>query len=311
MKKFLLITILFTLTATISNAQHLPKFSLYEINKQVINPASPAGDGLSLKAFHKNQWYGFNEAPKTSGIAVYQRLKKSSVGLYFMNDRAGIYNQNLLQINYSHDAKLSPEVTLNLGGSAGIDIYRMQFEELNLADLNDPKIYQDAQRAIIPDFNFGLFLHNFGDETTYVYSENKISLPQWYFGISFQHLVNLSLESEFLKHESYFPRHYFVLGGFRHKLFDEFQMEENFLIKYVKDVPFQADFGVKMFYQNKYNIGVSYRTANDLLFKLGFEHKNILFAYAYAYSLNKISYHNSHEISIGYSIRQLNFIPKY
>lgn len=305
------ILLIFTILSMELSGQHLPKFSLYEVNKQLINPAAPAEKGLLINAFHKKEWAGFESAPQSSGFALYQRLKKSSVGLYYMNDNAGVYNQNLLHLNYSHDAKLSPDVVLNLGGSVGFDIYQIRFNQLNLADLNDPKLPDMAQKAFVPDFNFGIFIHNISKSGSYVYSDNEKKLPIWYFGISFQHLVNLSYEADFLQDASYFPRHYYALGGFMHKLNDDFQMEENFLLKYVSDVPFQADFGVKVYYKFDYWTGLSYRTSNDILLKAGFDYKNILFGYAYAYSINKLIHHNSHEISLGYIIEQFNFVPKY
>lgn len=76
-------------------AQQDPQYNLYQFNPLVINPAyAGARDGLSGAANVRNQWVGFDGAPKTSVLSVHSPIlnKNIGVGMTILSDRIGPRN---------------------------------------------------------------------------------------------------------------------------------------------------------------------------------------------------------------------------
>ena len=81
MKKYLILVLSFAFTF-LSKAQQDPQYNLYQFNQMVINPAyAGARDGISIVANVRNQWVGFDGAPKTSVISGHAPILNKNVGI--------------------------------------------------------------------------------------------------------------------------------------------------------------------------------------------------------------------------------------
>ena len=310
MKK--IFTIIILLTATyIVNAQHFPKFSQYELNKNLINPAAITDKNMNVNLLSGNQRTGFEDAPATMGVNAFMKYNKMGFGLFVLNDRAGVFNQNIIHLNYTYELKISDDINMQFGLSGGIDIYKIRYNDLNLYHSNDPILSTDAKSAVLPDFNFGVLFSNIDEKTEWAFSSLKRDDPLFYAGISVQHLLGVLTTNEVTKNSSYLSRHFNLIGGFMHPIGDSFQMEETLLLKYVPNASFQADIGFRIFYQNTFWAGLSYRTLNDIVIKTGLAYKFIVFGYSYDISFHKIPNFSSHEIVLGFRLDALNPTPKY
>ncbi len=293
-------------------AQHIPKMSQYELNKNLINPAAVTNSDLEANLLYRNQWTGFDSSPKTMGINISKKFKKMSAGLFVLNDKAGVFNQNIIHLNYGYSVPVSRNIFLQFGLSGGLNIYKIQFEELDMYHKNDPNIPLLANSVLLPDFNFGAFLTNLKQKPTSAFGSLAKHDPIFYVGTSIQHIVGVVTTSDIVKNNSYMLQHYNLMGGFKHFVGDVFQMEETILLKYVTGVPLQMDLGFRFFYNQSYWAGFSYRSSNDITAKIGIVYRNILFAYSYDFNISQIPNYNSHEIVIGFRYNRSHlFVRKY
>ncbi len=306
MKK--IFTILFILCfATIVFAQHTAKMSQYELNKNLINPAAITSKNINTNLFYRNQWTGLERAPKTVGLNISTKFNKMSFGLFILNDKAGVFNQNIIHLNYGYSLPVSREIFLQFGLSGGVNIYKIRFEELEMYHANDPNVLSQNTSVLLPDFNFGVFLSNQKDKSRSAFGSLAKQEPTFYVGASIQHLTGLISANKILSNESYLLRHFNLMGGVKHNVGELLQMEEIILFKYVSGVAPQMDIGFRLFYLNSYWTGLSYRSSNDMTAKIGILFNDILFGYSYDFNVSQIPNKNSHEIVLGFTFENSIF----
>jgi len=307
--RFLHIVLIIILASPGLSAQHLPKFSLWEMNQNSINPAAFVEPELTAKLFYRNQWTGFESAPVNAGINISKGFGGFYTGLVYHNDKAGIFQQNMVQVQYAYKLYLSRDIAMNMGIAGGINAYRINYQELNMYHADDPLIYSAEQSSILPDFNLGIMITNKIPQRSYGSSSTKTHGFQ--AGISVQHLTSAIVTNESIRDNSYLLRHFNFSGSFRHELNRDIDMEESLLAKYVTGVPVQAEIAVRGIYQNTYWLGLSWRSVSDIILKTGIEMNGILFGYAWDLGLSKIPNHSSHEIVLGYRFGSGGSVPKY
>ncbi len=310
MKKIFISLLIISLSSVIF-AQHFPKMSQYELNKNLINPAAITSEDINVNLLYRNQWTGFKDSPNTFGINAYKKHKNMGFGLFLLNDNAGVFNQNIFHLNYSYALKVADDIFLQFGLSGGFNIYKVRFEDLEMYHANDPYIPLQNGSAFLPDFNFGVLLSNIEEETQWAFGSLAQDDPTFYVGVSMQHIVSVITTNPIAKKDDYLSRHFNLMGGFKHVVGEQFQMEETLLLKYVAGAPFQADLGFRFFYQNNYWTGLSYRSSNDISVKLGVIYQYLLFGYSYDFNISKIPNHHSHEIVLGFRMQGAKFVPKY
>jgi len=314
MKKSITYLTLFTLLLgfSITNtvlAQHLPKLSLHEMNKNILNPAAIIEQDIQANLLYKNQWTGFDNAPVNAGINLTNDFGGFAAGLIYLNDQAGVFYQNMVKIQYAYKLQVSKNVIMNFGLAAGINSYRINYQDLNLYHANEPILSTQNENSILPDFDLGILLTNMVPVKTY--GAAKIPDKAFWVGLSVQHLTGVIITNDFLRDNTYLLRHFNLTGGYRHVLNKTLTLEENMLVKYATGVPLQAEIGVNGFYQDNYWAGLSFRSSMDLILKLGIEYQGIKFGYAYDFAISNIPNHSSHEIVLGYQFGQTSSVPKY
>jgi type IX secretion system PorP/SprF family membrane protein len=67
-----IITILFLTLNTVAFSQQDPQYTQYMYNQAIINPAyAGSNESLSLVSLYRNQWTGFEGAPKTLTVSAH------------------------------------------------------------------------------------------------------------------------------------------------------------------------------------------------------------------------------------------------
>lgn len=232
-------------------------------------------------------------------------------GIFFTNDQAGVFTQNTIHLNYSYALTVADDIFLQFGLSGGFDIYKIKYEELELYHANDPYIPIQNNSALLPDFNFGAYLSNISEDSQWAFGSLAQKDPTFYVGASIQHIVGVVTTNPVAQDNSYLLRHFNLMAGYKHPVGEQFQMEEETLIKYVQGAPMQIDFGLKMYYQNNYWAGLLYRSSNDIVAKIGITYNYILLGYSYDFNISKIPNLHSHEIVLGFRMGATKFVPKY
>ena len=96
MKRLLFLITIILFTGNIF-AQYYQHYSQYLANGQAINPAfAGSREVLSTALLYRNQWVGFDGAPKTMTFSAHTPLNKlsSAIGLQLFSDRIGVSKHN-------------------------------------------------------------------------------------------------------------------------------------------------------------------------------------------------------------------------
>lgn len=318
----------FVLALTV-NAQQLPIYSQYMMNRFLINPAMAGAEGYtSFNLTAREQWLGLENAPRTQALSGQTRLLRNShisrgssvrrrkksasrngkvgVGGYLYNDVNGIIRRTGIQAAYAYHINTRTS-QISFGLSASGYQYKINEEKLDLYDDYDPLMNAIKKSAFIPDGNLGFYFVN-----------QKID-----FGLSILQLFESALQvggSDSTNNQLY--RHYYINGGFRYSPRRDYLIEPIALVTWTKQ-SIQLDIGARVFYQQNYWGGITYRagdnrTWGDIILQGGIKVNNFLFGYAFDYTIySAIRQYTlgSHEImlaiKIGDNARRYRWLNRY
>ncbi len=253
MKKTLA-TIIITLSIFASlRSQQLPKYSFFEDNMSAINPALPRTEfmyedySFFLNATYRNQWVGFEHAPKTflfqagtwlpdwSANNFFQMLGNTQAGLDIVHDETGPFSFSGVYGRLGHLIYLNEsERTFISGGlSVGLNMQRIKLEVLSPAAQADPYLQGlSTGTSMLPDAGAGIaFAHYFVKEGYHFDDSQGI-----YFGVSVPQVLGLNVRYRQEDGTLDIPRvrHYnAVLGGQIGPESDNFRFRPTFIYKYV------------------------------------------------------------------------------
>lgn len=298
MKRF--ITILFLLVyASLIKAQQDPQYNLYQFNPLVINPAyAGARDGLSGAANVRNQWVGFDGAPKTSVLSVHSPIlnKNIGLGLTVLSDKIGPRNMIGVAGNFAYILKLNEKWKLSFGLSAGYNRFQFNYNQLTFKTMDNTSVgVNDLSRGAL-DFNSGIYLRTntffFGFSATHMYAKQlfKIDLKDT-SSVANQLSYRLHTHNFMYIGKSLMLNENVIFSPtilFRTVRKGSANMDVNFNFFLYKKVwlgvflrgPYGPGFLVNYYVNNKFKVGYSYDT--------GFKNAKMLGA--------------SHEVSIGFDL---------
>lgn len=273
-------------------SQQLPQYSHYILNHFAINPAV-AGSKTCLDATfgYRNQWVGFEGAPRTSFGSVHAVLKKNKYGLenkhamgvIIVNDRFGPFSRAKFKAAYAYHFPFNRKVLMSVGMFVGIEQLSFRSGEVTLINFNDNAIGQASNALIIPEVVPGIFLQN----------------DKWFGGLSIHQTTNSQIKAVGTA-ESKLARHAFVSFGrkFEHK---NWKIIPSTLIKTAPAAPPTVDLNLMFNYKSAFSFGATYRNIDAVAALIKFralDYFNI--GYAFDYTLSKIQAGaaNTHEIVI-------------
>jgi len=295
MKKIILIIALFSAFQSVW-AQQQTLNSQYMFNRFLINPAVTGNqEYIPIRLTARQQWIGVEEAPSTQSISAHMLLgnKNMGVGGYIFADRFGPETKVGIQASYSYILDINSRKGLKLafGLAARAFQYKLNYNQLEVMDQDDNLLYQNSESTFVPDADFGVYLYN----------------KKYFVGLSATQLIGMPVEITHTSiRENDMVRHYYLLGGYKFDIADDFQLEPSTIIRATEVTPFSADVNLRAIYQSNYWLGVSYRSSNTIAAMIGAKYKDFVFGYSYDYTLSKMNNHQSgsHEIILGYNFGQ-------
>ena len=263
------------------------------LNNYVMNPAV-GGSNSYFEGISNNryQWIGITDAPRTYILSVNGPTKSLNVGLggILFTDIVGPTRRTGFYLSYAYHMKVAENVKVSLGLSGGVLQFMVDASKITLRDPSDNIISTGLQSVISPDFGAGV----------YAYSIDK----KWYAGASMpqimQNRINFfeTASSKFSK----LATHFYITGGYKYELNENFTLEPSALIKFVKPAPVQFDLGLRAIYREKMWIGTAYRYLDAVSVMVGYTmQENLTFAYAYDFTTSNIRKYSTgtHELMIG------------
>jgi type IX secretion system PorP/SprF family membrane protein len=325
LKRLVFISVLFIVFGSL-NAQQLPIYSQYLYNKFMINPAVAGSDGYtSFNLTAREQWVGYDGAPRTFSFSGQTRLLKRSfilkktnvrkavyrpksdgkVGLggYVFSDKHGLVQRTGFQATYSYHLWLQNNTQLSFGLAFTGYHFKINEKEINMEDPNDPLLYSDLRRGIfVPDACVGAYLLN----------------PRYSLGFSADQLFQAALKMGSAVYNRFtMSRQYYIFGtySFEQGVYNEFQ--PSLLIRMSEQFRPQADIGITYINNQAFWAGISYRTSQAIIANIGVKYQKMFFGYAFDFTMQEIQRitYGTHEITIavkfGDSARKYRWLDRY
>lgn len=306
-------------------AQQLPVYSQYTFNKFLLNPAAAGSDGYTtINLVAREQWVGFEGAPKTHAITIDSRLLRNSfisknvsvrkkkrlssrsgrVGWagHVFNDHFGQLDRTGIEGTYAYHLAIK-EGQLSFGLSGVFYQFKLNKDKVVLSDdIPDPLLDGSKGTIYIPDANFGIY-----------YASATI-----FGGASVMQLFQSSIQFGDDNGSDYsLKRNYNLMAGYYYDINTTFALEPSFLVKIPTASKAQLDINAKLYYKTNYWAGLSYRTGNALVVFLGARFDRYFVGYAFDYNFSEIGKYTfgSHEfmaaVKLGDTARRYRWLNTY
>ncbi|NCI50056.1 type IX secretion system membrane protein PorP/SprF [Sediminibacterium roseum] len=307
-------------------AQQRPYYTQYIMNNYIINPAVAGIENYwDVKASHRMQWVGLQDAPVTTYITVHGPLKRDDygretatsfhaggsnprgeaywqdyssaephhgVGFTMLNDKTGPLSRFAAYGTYAYHVGLTSRTSLSLGVSAGITNMSLDASKLNFGSITvDPAVANsNIISRIKPDISAGLWLYS----------------KDYFLGVAAQQIIpqniTFSDNTVSVQNGKLLP-HLFVSAGYRMQLTDDISFLPSTLLRYISPLPLGIDLNAKFQYQDLLWAGASYRYQDGFAAMVGVNlNRSINIGYSYdvqTSTLNTVS-KGTHEILIGF-----------
>lgn len=305
MKYRALYIIIFLLFSLSSSGQLQPLLEQYALNGLAINPAyAGSQEALSLGIYNRNQWVGFEGAPKTFTFSAHSPLRDKKVGLGIMvvNDRLGTKSETGFIANYAYRIDMK-KGKLALGIAAGFSNLSTNTELIRYSDPGDNLILNPGVHVLLPEFSFGAY-----------YNSDK-----FFAGFSMPLMLHHTFNETSGKYKiGMNPKYanYMVLTGYLFRASEDIELLPSVLFRTNPGNDTQADLNINIIFREKFWIGTSIRTTKNMAFLVQFQaNRQFRIAYSYAYEFSELSTYQkgSHEMMLLYNFRYILDVisPRY
>ena len=319
----LILYLVFTVVGQVQ-AQQVPLYSQYMLNGFLLNPAIAGAEGYTaVNITAREQWIGFRDAPGTYALSYQTRILRNSyisksssvrkrmryssrsgkVGLggYVFSDRNGAVEKTGMKFSYAYHIFFGNS-QLSMGVSLTAMQLRLDDDKIILDDENDNIWINARGTAFIPDADIGVYFDT----------------PDYYVGFSADQLMESIIKLGDTGYDQYRQeRNYYVMGGYDIGLSDYLVLTPSTLLKLSDNGTFQGDFSAKLYFDQTYWGGLTYRTGNALIVMAGLRIDKFIFGYAFDVSFGSIMRNSfgSHEFvfaaKFGDNARRYRWLNRY
>lgn len=288
----IIVALIMLLPAALLGQQHT-LFSHYNFDHFMFNPGAAGNvDGLNGNVFYRNQWTGFDRAPKTIFADLHGGLGRSNFALggQILNDRAGFLNNTKIA--------LAPAYRFDIGysGKLGVGV-GLNLQRLNL---DSGYIIVDPTDNLVNTYLDGIW--NFYFNPGLYYSDEE-----FYAGLSVpQVLENNWSVNDVLTNPEVSRRHLLALIGYDYQINDQWSINPSLLARIERAAPFNFDVNAALTYDDVVWLNLGYRSSKMIMAGIGVNiNKLFKFGYTYDHNLNPLGAlkaRGSHELFGGFNI---------
>lgn len=278
--------------ATHSKAQQDPMYSMYMLDKMLINPGyTGSGSWMVGTLKHRQQFSGIEGNPTTQTFNFHTPIGKRFVGLGFkvVNDKIAIMRNLNASLYYSYHLNFAGG-KLSMGLETGFYSRSIDYGDLILTTLGDNALPTTTTRAVVPDASWGMYFQK----------------KDFFLGFSQNHIIKANFEDQAVgDSQSRLYAHSNLMAGTVFDLSGKFAIEPSFLLKSVSGAPLQLDLNATLYYDDMIGLGGQFRTGDAfvMLFKVNLK-ESLRVAYAYDMTISGLSPYAgaTHEIILSYGI---------
>ena len=274
-------------------AQQENHFTQFMYNKLLLNPAfASAREVASVSALYRNQWLGFNGAPKSALISFDAPFfnNRVGIGVNIANEKKGITNKYYGSLAYSYSIVRTDDIAFRIGIHGTARYYDMNFTGPDQFYIDNPFLdpsiqYNDRITQLRANVGVG------------VYFDYK----EFFFGASvpnlYKNVIGINKNTNLLVAEEY--QHFYLMTGFLLPISQNIFLKPSGILKLVKNSPVSFDANLSMFFNNKFSVGASYRHNDSVDFTAFMQiTKNLGFGAAYDFTTSELSKFNNGSIEV-------------
>lgn len=233
-----------------ANAQQDPQFTMYNYNKDIVNPAFVAKKAYGeeqvqtrINSFYRNQWSGISGSPRTFALSFITPLNENmTIGANAVMDEVYVLKENHFYGNFAYKLKISDNSNLVFGLKAGLSTLKTDLSSVELIE-DDPLFTENQSTS---NFNMGMGAW--------------YQISDWYLSVSLP---------AFFKNKRYEKQNaepvegvedaaIFVGTGYRFKLDDNWGLTPSSMVRMLSGVSTSIDLTATAHYK-KIDFGVNYR----------------------------------------------------
>tara|TARA_B100001146_G_scaffold225213_1_gene247951 strand:+ start:28803 stop:29720 length:918 start_codon:yes stop_codon:yes gene_type:complete len=278
-----------------SFAQQDPQYTQYMYNMAQVNPAyAGTNERLSVTAMYRRQWSGFDNAPETLTLGIHSPIsEKIGIGLSVIEDQLGPVQETNAHVDFSYVINLGYDYNIAFGLKAGAAFHNVGLADLETIDANDPFFSENIDN-LYPRAGLGVYLYS----------------DFYYLGLSVPNILSsVHLDENGIQYGSE-TNHFFLMGGYVWDATQDWKIKPSFLVKSAFGAPLSFDLNVNTLYNEKFELGVSYRLNDSFSGLVGFYvAPNVRIGYAYDHvisDLNGVS-SSSHEIVLQFDLVRFKY----
>jgi len=231
------------------NGQQDQMHTQFMFNKQSINPAYVANDGLMQFSFLvREQWISFPGAPSAQNLSFSSPfgMKRAGIGINLERQGLGITNRYTVDGMYAYRFNIGKGV-LSTGLMASGRRYVLDFKDDRLSSQfpvdYDPSIDASVLSKQVFNAGFGLYFNT----------------DQYYIGFSIPRLIQTDIEFDSGLIASQEFRHLYLMAGASIALDSDWNIVPQVLLKSVDQAPLDVDISALAQYQERIMFGLNYR----------------------------------------------------
>ncbi|MCD6017476.1 MAG: hypothetical protein K0S53_597 [Bacteroidetes bacterium] len=285
----------FFVTSCGLNAQQYPWWTQYRANQTLYNPAFCGTKRVvDVRINYRNQWTGYEGAPKTYALAVNSRLWKGRIGVggFIFKDDIGPFRNLASSVTAAYHLKF-PDSELSFGIQGNYIKQKFVGNNITLRNQQDMAIDQYVEdKAGGFDGSFGLLYFN----------------DRFHLGVGANNITSTKLEhyiTDSLKKGTFTSvPHYNVSAGFNWADNTDFTFENSILAVFVPGVPISFDYTMRLHMKQQLIAGFSFRLNDAIALQLGYTIKeNIQISYSYDIVTSPLRKYQkgSHELTLIFS----------
>lgn len=282
------IILLVVLFSTKVIAQQDAQYTQYMYNMNLLNPGYvTTHDGINVGLLARSQWVGIKGAPQTQTLNVYgQVIDGLGVGVSAIHDAIGPLEESDIYLDIAYALPVSEKGKISLGMKGG-------FSMLNVGLFSTQPVDQDnLQQDYKKNYgNIGFGLYYFTDKFYLGVSAPEI-LETYKYEVSSNVIDDVSDKM-----------HFFGTAGLVMEMSSSIKLKPSLMVKMVKGAPLSVDLNTSVYFNDKFEIGLSFREGDSLDGIIGFmPNDNWRVGYAYDHTLTNLSEFNSgsHELMLQY-----------
>jgi type IX secretion system PorP/SprF family membrane protein len=277
-----------------SSAQQIVMHSNYMINGLAINPAVAGTKTYApLVLGFRRQWTGIREAPVAEHLSYHTYVTEQiGIGAYAFNDVAGPARRSGVVMGGSVQIKSSYKTRMSFGLAGSLSQYMIDRDKLVTEEPDDVTVMNYTTNQFVPDLSSGI----------HIYSHN------YHIGLSVIHLLQTKTDlfDIMTPVTSTLDRTFYLNAAYKIESSSAVSLEIAGILRYMTNAPLQLDLSGRIFFNNQFYIGSSFRYKDALALLIGFEGPVLGIGYAYDLGLSSLNgYHSgSHEVVLTFKTNQ-------